>query len=255
MQPPQMFSNAVTQFSQNMFGTEAFSLKNAYITCIGEQLINALNDQGRLGKIYNGLTTHIFAKHGGSLNFPRISLHDCIRSPITRTLYLLKTISEAHLESKLQKFLLLPTPLETQWMQQSQTHPTLTSTTCLKYLHKFILHNITDLTQIIHPNGTQLLTNDKFTYYYGSPTKTIKAAVHHARLLFCKSTCQSQCTNNCSLHVVPNTLKDPYKLQNHQISPRIRNQNEHPPPLTLPEHPKTPLHIQKNHISTRYTPY
>ena len=43
---PKCMSNAVTQLPHNMFGTEAFSLKNAYITCIGEQLINALNDQG-----------------------------------------------------------------------------------------------------------------------------------------------------------------------------------------------------------------
>ena len=85
---PKCMSNAVTQLPYNMFGTEVFSLKNVYINCIGEQLINALNDQGRLGKIYHGLTTHILAKHGGSLNLPRISPHDCIRSPITRTLYI-----------------------------------------------------------------------------------------------------------------------------------------------------------------------
>ena len=97
-----------------MFGTEAFSLKNAYITCIGEQLINALNDQGRLRSIYNGLTKYILAKHGGSLNLPRISPHDCTRSPITRTLYLLKKTSATHLESTLEKFPLHPTPLETQ---------------------------------------------------------------------------------------------------------------------------------------------
>ena len=111
---PKCLSNAVTQLPQNMFGTEAFSLKNAYITCIGEQLINALNDQGRLGRIYNGLTKHILAKHGGSLHLPRISPHDCMRSPITRTLYLLKKTSDTHLRSTLAKFPLHPTPLEIQ---------------------------------------------------------------------------------------------------------------------------------------------
>ena len=110
---PKCMSNAVTQLPQDMFGTAAFSLKNAYLTCIGEQLINALNDTRRLGKIYNGLTTHILAKHGGALNLPRISRHDCIRSPITRTFFLLKTIGGIHLKSKLEKFLLLPTSLET----------------------------------------------------------------------------------------------------------------------------------------------
>ena len=58
---PKCLSNAIMQLPQNMFGTEAFSLKNAYITCIGEQLINALNVQGRLGRIYNGLTKYILA--------------------------------------------------------------------------------------------------------------------------------------------------------------------------------------------------
>jgi hypothetical protein len=64
---PKCMSNAVTQLPHDMFGTAAFSLKNAYLTCIGEQLINALNDKGRLGQIYNGLTKHILAKHGGAL--------------------------------------------------------------------------------------------------------------------------------------------------------------------------------------------
>ena len=52
-------SNAVTQLPYNMFGIEAFSLKNAYIACIGEQLINALNDKGKLGRIYNRVVKHI----------------------------------------------------------------------------------------------------------------------------------------------------------------------------------------------------
>jgi hypothetical protein len=133
---PKCMSNAVTQLPQDMFSTEGFSLKHAYITCIGEQLINALNDKGRLGKIYNGLTKHILAKHGGSLNLPRISQHDCIRSPITRILYLLKTTSGTHLRSTLEKFPLRPTSLEIQWMRQAQNIPTLTPTTSLKYLHE-----------------------------------------------------------------------------------------------------------------------
>ena len=240
-------SNAVIQLPHNMFGTEAFSLKNTYITCIGEQLINTHNDQGRLGKIYNGLVTHIFAKHGESLYLPRISPHDCIRSPITHTLYLLETISGAHLKSTLAKFPLFPTPLETQWLQQTQNNPTLTHTTSLKYLHKLLLHNIIELKQITHPNGTQLLTNDEFKYYYDSPTKTIKGALDHARIFFCKSTYQSQCPNNYTIHVAPNTLKTAYKILNHHIYLRIRNHNEHPPPIPPLKHPKLPLHIQKDH--------
>jgi hypothetical protein len=133
---PKCMSNTVSQLPHDMFGTKAFSLKNAYITCIGEQLIHALNDKGRLGVKYNGLTRHILAKHGGSLDLPRISHHDCIRSPITRTLFLLKTTSGTHLRSTLDKFPLLPTPLETQWMHQAHSIPTLTPKISLKYLHK-----------------------------------------------------------------------------------------------------------------------
>ena len=235
---PKCMSNAVTQLPQVMFGMEAFSLKNAYTTCIGEQLINALNDKGRLGKIYNGLTNYILAKHGGSLNLPRITQHDCIRSPITRTLYLLKTTNGAHLKSTLQKFPLLPTPLETQWLQQTQNLPTSTPTTSLKYLHNLILHNITELKHITHSNGTRLMTNDEFKTHYVPPTKTTKAALNQARILFCEPPRPNQC---------PNTLKDAYQIPTRHINTRPRNHNIHPPPPPPPEYPKPPPHILKNY--------
>ena len=157
---PKCMSNVVTQLPHDIFGTEVFLLKNAYITCIGEQLINALNDKKRLGIIYNGLIRHILAKHGGSLDLPQISHHDCIRSPITRTLFLLKTTSGTCLKSTFDKFPLLPTPLETQWMHQAHNIPTLTPKISIKYLHKFILYNITKIKHITHPNGIQLMTNE-----------------------------------------------------------------------------------------------
>ena len=62
--------NIVTQLPHDMFGIEAFSLKNAYLRCIGEQRRNALNDRGRLGKIYRGLTHYILAKYGGHKKSP-----------------------------------------------------------------------------------------------------------------------------------------------------------------------------------------
>lgn len=114
-------SNAVIQLPHNMFGTKKNSLKNAYITCIGEQFINALNDKGRLGKIYKWLIQHILAKHGGAQNLTHISPHNCTRSPITRFLFLLKKTSGIHLESTLGNFPLTPTPLETQWMYKQET--------------------------------------------------------------------------------------------------------------------------------------
>lgn len=43
-----------------------FTQKNAYITYIGEQLIDALNDKGRLDRMCNILAKYILAKHGGA---------------------------------------------------------------------------------------------------------------------------------------------------------------------------------------------
>lgn len=153
----------VTQLPHDIFGTKTFSLKNAYITCIGEQLINTLNDNNRLGQIYDGLVQYILARHrlgrGVKQNLTRIAHHDCIRTPITLTLVLLKTNSGTHLISMVDKFPLLPTPLETQWMRQARN------------IHKPILHNITELKHITHPNGTHLMTNDEFEHYYNTPTR------------------------------------------------------------------------------------
>ena len=78
---PKCTSNIVTQLPHDLFGIEAFSLKNAYLRCIGEQLQNALNDKGILGKIYYGLTQFILAKFGGSQEISRIKYHHCVRLP------------------------------------------------------------------------------------------------------------------------------------------------------------------------------
>ena len=87
---PKCTANVITQLPHDLFGLEAFSLKNAYLKCIGEQLRNALNDSGRIGIIYRGLIQHILAKHGGAEDIQRIRPQDCIKSPTTRTLFLLK---------------------------------------------------------------------------------------------------------------------------------------------------------------------
>ena len=95
-----------------MFGIEAFSLKNAYLRCIGEQLRNALNDKGRFGTIYRGLTYFILVKHEGAQNIPRIKYQDYIRSPTTRTLFLIEKAGRAHLRSNIDNFPLKATLLE-----------------------------------------------------------------------------------------------------------------------------------------------
>jgi len=153
---PKSTSNIATQLPHDLFGIEAFSLKNAYLRCIGEQLQNALNDKGRLGKIYHGLTQFILAKFGGSKELTRIKYHHCVRSPITRTLFLLKHEAGVHLKSIIGNFLLDPSPLETAWLKEAQNLPGLNPNISLKLLQKLLLHNIIELEQITMPNGTPL---------------------------------------------------------------------------------------------------
>ena len=82
--------------------------------------------------------------------------------------------------------------------------------------------------------------------YYNQPTKTEKIALEYARKLFCESICLTQCTHPCPTHTTPNTLKNEYKILNHNT--HIRPQEHHtqlPPPLSL-EHPKPPPYILKD---------
>ena len=164
-----------------MFGIEAFSLKNAYLRCIGEQLRNALNDKGRLGIIYRGLTHFILAKYGGAKNIPRIKYQDYIRSPTTRTLFLIKKVGGAHLRSNIDNFPLQATPLEQIWCPMSTTHlPQIHPTQILKLLHKLLLHNIYEIKHLTLPNGINLMTPGDFQIFYSKPTKLIKQAMNIA---------------------------------------------------------------------------
>ena len=135
---PKCMSNKITQLPHNLFGLEAFSSKNAYLRCIGGQLQNALNDKGRLGRIYNGLTQYILAQHGGADNIPRIKKTDCMKSPITRTFFLLKHEGKVYLKSTLQNFLFDLTPLEIIWQQETQKHTTLNTQLSQKLLQKLL---------------------------------------------------------------------------------------------------------------------
>ena len=110
---PKCTSNIAIQLPHNLFGIEAFSLQNVYLRCIGEQLQNALNDEGRIRKNYDDLLQFILAKYGGSQDITRIKYHHCVRSSITRTLFLIKHIAGVHLKSTITNFLLNPSPLET----------------------------------------------------------------------------------------------------------------------------------------------
>ena len=167
--------NIVIQLPHDMFGIEAFSLKNAYLRCIGEQLPNSLNDKGRLGIIYRGLTHFILTKYGGAESISRIKYQDCTRSPTTRTLFLIKKVGGAHLRSKIDNFPLKATPLEQIWCPLSTIQlPQINPTQTLKLLHKLLLHNIYEIKHITLPNGINLMTQKDFKNYYTKPTKLIK---------------------------------------------------------------------------------
>jgi hypothetical protein len=84
-------SNITTQLPNKLFRINVFSKKTAYLTCIGEQLRNTLNNPGRLGKIYKGLTNHLFAKHGGVALLNTLNKETCKKSPTIRTPLLFQT--------------------------------------------------------------------------------------------------------------------------------------------------------------------
>jgi hypothetical protein len=80
---PKSIPNIIIKLPHDLFGLDAHSLKTEYLTCIGKQLHNALNDPGRLGIIYKGLTNHILAKYGGSQRLPLLNKEACLHSPTT----------------------------------------------------------------------------------------------------------------------------------------------------------------------------
>jgi hypothetical protein len=78
---PKSTPNIITKLPHDQYGLDAHSLKTEYLTCIGKQLRNALNDPGRLGTIYKGLTNHIFAKYGGAQHLPLLNKEAYIPQP------------------------------------------------------------------------------------------------------------------------------------------------------------------------------
>jgi hypothetical protein len=155
---PRSTANILTHLSHANFGINATSLLPDYIHCIGQQLLQALNDQGQLGTIYQGLTKYIVAKYGGSLHLPKLKQQACSRSSIARTLFLL-TPAYASLteESKI----------------QSQ-----------KFLDKLYTYGITTLLQIQNTTTNAILTPEEFRTIYKHAFKAIKAALHQAQILF-----------------------------------------------------------------------
>jgi hypothetical protein len=232
------------QLPHTMFGLEAFSLRNAYLCCIGEQLREALNDTGRLGTIYQGLTNYIFAKNGGTQNILRITKNACVHSPITRTLFLLKHVAGTHIRSTHPNFPLSPTQLETSWITQAQLHHNINLPLCHHFLNKLLLCHITNLSQITLRNGTHLMTSVEFQTYYHKPPKIIQSALKLASQLFCHPTCTLQCSRPCRIHLLHNTLLPQFIIPNQQLPlvqpppPILHHIEDHPP------HPPTHIWTQ-----------
>ena len=148
---PKSTANIITQLPHDLFGLEAFSLKNAYLRCIGEQLQNALNDKG--------LIQHILTKAGSAEDIPKIKYQDCIRSPTIRTLFLMKTAGGVHLKSTEENFQLHTTELEQEWRSTAITElPHLDPQLSIKLLYKLMAHNIYKIKHITLPNDTNLIS-------------------------------------------------------------------------------------------------
>jgi hypothetical protein len=186
---PRSTPNITTKLPHDQFGLDAHSLKTEYLTCIGKQLCNALNDPGRLGTIYKGLTNHILAKYGGSQRLPLLNKEACLHSPTTQTLYLLKHHGLAYIQTDNTTFLHMETLLAAIWLQKATNYPTIIPNLNRKYLHQLLLSNITILEQIILPNRTTIMIEKNFQQYHTKITPTIKKILKIASLLFCSTNC------------------------------------------------------------------
>ena len=159
---PKSTPNITTKLPHDQFGLNVHSLKTEYLTCIGKQLCNALNDPRRLGIIYIGLTNHILAKYGSFQCLPLLNKEACLHSSTTRILYLLKHNGLAHIQTDKITFPHNDTPLANIWFQKKISHTNITTNLNHKYLHQLLLLNITTLEQITLPNRTTIMNEQEF---------------------------------------------------------------------------------------------
>ena len=179
---PNSTTNALTHLSHEDFGMNTTSILPNYIHCIGKQLLNALNDQGQLGQIYQGLTNYIIAKYGGSYHLPRLKYHACVRSLTARTLYLLEREYEIHVQMTTKKFPIKQSAIEHTWLQ-TEGYALLSQDqkqTTKKYLNKLHMYNITALTQIQNLDTHQILSPKEFKQKFKAAPKLIKEALAQA---------------------------------------------------------------------------
>jgi hypothetical protein len=241
---PKSTPNITTKLPHDQYGLDAHSLKTDYLTCIGKQLRNALNDPGKLGTIYKGLTNHIFAKYGGAQLLPLLNKEACLHSPTTRTLYLLKHNGLIHIQTDNTNFPHMETPLATIWLQKANDHPTITPNLNRKYLHQLLLLNITTLEQITLPNRTTIMNEKEFKQYHNKITPTLKKALKIAPRIFCITNCTITCQPLCNIHqqtfkLLPEIINRPNQNFLHTPLPEII------PAVNMPEFPKPPMRMQK----------
>jgi hypothetical protein len=241
---PRSTSKITTKLPHDQYRLDAHSLKTEYLTCIGKQLCNALNDPGRLRTIYKGLTNHILAKYGGSQQLPLLNKEACIYSPTTLTLYLLKHNGLVLIQTDSITFPHMETALATIWLQKATNYPIITPNLNRKYLHQLLLLNITTLEQITLPNRTTIMNEKEFQQYRKKITPTIKKALKIASHLFCTINCLETCRPPCNIHQQAFTLLPEiisHSNQNFLHIPFL----EINPPINIPELPKTPKRMQK----------
>jgi hypothetical protein len=241
---PRSTPNITTQLPHDQYGLDAHSLKTEYLTYISKQLCNALDDPGRLGTIYKGLTNHILAKYGGSQNLPLLNKEACLYSPTSRILYLLKHNGKAHIQTENVTFPNTDTPLAEIWLQKATNFPTITLNLNRKYLQHLLLLNITTLEQITLPNRTTIMNEKEFQQYHGKPTLTIKKTLKIATHIFCTNNCLETCRPPCNIHqqtftLLPEIISRPNQHFLHTPFP------ETTPPINNPELPKPPNRMQK----------
>jgi hypothetical protein len=241
---PRSTPNITTKLPHDQYGLDAHSLKTEYLTCIGKQLWNALNDPSRLGTIYIGLTNHIIAKYGGSQHLPLLNKEACLYSPTAHTLYLLKYNGLAHIQTDSTTFPHTETPLATIWSQKASNYPNITPNLNHKYLHQLLILNITTLEQITLPNRTTIMNEQEFKQYHKKITPTIKKALKIASHLFCITNCSETCLPPCNIHqqqftLLPEIISRPNQNFFHAPFPEANL------PINTPEFPKPPKRMQK----------
>jgi disulfide oxidoreductase YuzD len=161
MKSPQKHTKPCTQLPHNLFGMDAFSFKTSCLKCIGEQFRDALNDQGRLGTIYKGLTKFLMAKYGGSTTLTKITIATCLHSPTTRTIALLIE-NDVQIKSFDQNFHATCTEIEQQWENRKHKLTIQQQANIQKLLYKLYTFNVYILNNITMPNRITLMNPKDF---------------------------------------------------------------------------------------------